>query len=75
MKDNMQGSEIWELNTQSFVVRIWCEEAGAGAPAVWRGHITHVSSGNRRHIDDLMQITAFVAGYLRDMGVDCPIQP
>ncbi|MCU0507058.1 MAG: hypothetical protein MUC34_01435 [Anaerolineae bacterium] len=67
MKDHAQRYDIWEWNTLSFVVRIWLEEPGGSA---WRGHITHVESGTRRYVDDFSQLNDFIAGYLREKGVD-----
>ena len=59
-----------EPDTQSFIVRVWveerAEEAGRG---VWRGHITHVPSGERRYLKNLGEIEDFIAPYLEAMGV------
>jgi len=56
--------------SHTFVVRIWLEEAaGATAPGLWRGHITHVLDEQRRYVQSLEEIDAFIAGYLREMGV------
>ena len=45
--------DLYELNTHSFVLRIWREDdqpaAGIGK---WRGHITHVQSGKRRYFQN-----------------------
>ncbi len=62
--------DLIEFNTHSFVVKIWREE-----PAVdhkqgrWRGHITHVPSGERRYLKSLNEIVAFMVPYLVSMGV------
>jgi hypothetical protein len=59
-----------ELDTLSFVITIWLEQsAGENGGTTWRGHITHVPSGERRYLDDLAEITAFIAPYLEAMGV------
>jgi hypothetical protein len=59
-----------ELHTHSFVVRIWLEEtAQATGRAVWRGHITHVPSGNRKYLSDLREIERFITPYLEEMGI------
>lgn len=59
-----------EIQTQSFIVRLWLEEdATAERAAVWRGHITHVPSGARRYVKSLQEISAFIAPYLKLMGV------
>jgi hypothetical protein len=66
-----EAVERSEFAPQSFVIKIWLEEAAAeGTRATWRGHITHVPSGQRRYIQDLEGISAFVAPYLRQMGVN-----
>jgi hypothetical protein len=59
-----------ELSPQSFIIKIWLEEAAEEAGrATWRGHITHVPSGERRYVQDLEKVTAFIAPYLEKMGV------
>jgi hypothetical protein len=62
--------EPYEPDTHSFVVKTWLEvtkeEAGQ---ARWRGHITHVVSGERRYLQSLAEITSFIEGYLVRMGV------
>lgn len=62
--------DLIEFNTHSFIVKIWLEEtAEETGQATWRGHITHVPSGERRYVQDLDEITAFIAPYLEQMGV------
>ena len=64
--------EPLEPRSHSFVVKVWLEETAQGAnPARWRGHITHVASGQRRYLQDLNSISAFIALYLAQMGVKC----
>jgi hypothetical protein len=59
-----------EATSQPFVVRIWLEEAAEdGRSARWRGHITHVPSGERRYLKELNDIVAFIVPYLEGMGV------
>lgn len=59
-----------EANTHSFVIRIWLEEqASRQGRARWRGHVTHVSSGARRHVERLSEISRFIGTYLEAMGV------
>ena len=53
-----------ESNTHAFVIRIWMEEGGGVEADTWRGHITHVLSGQRRYLKDLDSIKAFIAPYL-----------
>ncbi len=41
----MPTADVWELNTQSFLIRLWIEEpATETRKATWRGHITHIPS-------------------------------
>jgi hypothetical protein len=59
-----------ESGTLSFVIHIWLEETAKEAGrAMWRGHITHVPSGERQYVKDLDDIAGFVAPYLERMGV------
>ncbi|MFQ5856217.1 MAG: hypothetical protein ACE5LU_11295 [Anaerolineae bacterium] len=62
--------DLLESNTHSFIVKIWLEETVEEAgQATWRGHITHVPSGDRRYLKDLDDISNFVVPYLDRMGV------
>lgn len=65
----MDSSE--EPNAQSFIVKVWveekAEEAGRG---LWRGHITHVQSHQRRYLKSLGEIEDFIAPHLQEMGVN-----
>jgi hypothetical protein len=59
-----------EPDPQSFIVRIWLEETAEEAgQARWRGHITHVPSGERRYLKDLSDLCLFIAPYLESMKV------
>jgi len=63
--------DLPESNTHSFVIKVWLEETAEEAGrATWRGHITHVPSGERRYLKDLDDITAFIASYLKGMGIE-----
>lgn len=54
----------------SFVIRTWIEEPGNEARSTtWRGHITHVASGERSYFQDLHQILIFIRPYLEQQGV------
>lgn len=62
--------DLFEFNTHSFVVKIWREEpADDHQDGQWRGHITHVPSGERRYLKGLNGIAAFIMPYLASMGV------
>lgn len=59
-----------EANTHSFIVKVWLEEsADENGRVLWRGHITHVTSGERRYFRHLDQISDFIGPYLARMGV------
>ncbi len=59
-----------EPDTQSFIVRVWVEErAEEVGRGVWRGHITHVPSNERRYVKNLDEIGDFISPYLEAMGV------
>jgi hypothetical protein len=62
--------DSFEVSTHSFIVKIWLEETiEETGQARWRGHITHVPDHERRYIQDLDDIAAFIASYLQKMGV------
>ncbi len=59
-----------EFTAQSFIVRIWIEElAEEGGRGIWRGYITHVSSGRRSYLKNLDETGNFIAPYLEEMGI------
>ncbi len=49
------------LGTLSLIVRLWVEHAGADKPAVWRGQIEHVGSGETAYFDDVASMLTMVA--------------
>lgn len=56
--------------SQSFIVKIWIEETAAEAGRVlWRGHITHVPSGDRCYFQDFGAMLAFMKTRLQWLGV------
>jgi hypothetical protein len=58
-----------EAYVQSFIVRVWLEEAAEGGrTAIWRGCVTHVPSGEQCYITQLDEIPAFVALHLEGWG-------
>lgn len=57
--NNLPEETMW-----SFVIRIWLEDIMEDGQIVWRGHITHVSSNQRRHFDDLENMQQFVKSFL-----------
>lgn len=59
-----------ESESHSFVIRIWVEETVEKTGRVsWRGHITHVGDGKRRHFQNLDDLIEFIAEYLHSMGI------
>ena len=62
--------DLIEFNTHSFIVKIWLEEpAEEHRKGRWRGHITHVPSGERRYLKSLGGMLTFIVPYLVSMGV------
>jgi hypothetical protein len=58
-----------EANVQTFVLRIWLEDTQDDAGrTVWRGHITDVGNGERRYVQDLDGIVAFLVPRLELLG-------
>jgi hypothetical protein len=61
---NTMGTNGELEQRHSFVVTIWREETPAESPGRgWRGHITHVPSGERRYLRRLCEIVSFVTAY------------
>ena len=57
-----------EVQIHSFVLKFWLEEVDEETgQVVWRGHITHVASGERRYLKELNDIIGFIAPYLQRM--------
>ena len=60
-----------EDGTHSFIFKIWLEEhAEEGMDAIWRGLVTHVPSGARRHVKSLDEVITFIVPYIQKMGAD-----
>ncbi|MBI4671156.1 MAG: hypothetical protein HY741_05755 [Chloroflexi bacterium] len=63
-----------ESVSHSFVVKVWIEENPPEARHVlWRGHITHVTSRERRYFQNLDEVARFIAPYLVQMGIPLPL--
>lgn len=57
--------QLLEQHTHSFVLRIWREEAlVTNGEGVWRGHITHVMSGQHRYFQQISDVISFITPYL-----------
>jgi hypothetical protein len=66
-----ETKDLEESNTQSFIVKVWIEETiEESGEAKWRGHVTHVQSGKRQYLQNLDGVAAFIAPYLKNMGVN-----
>jgi hypothetical protein len=64
-----------EPGAQSFIVKVWVEDnSEAGSQGVFRGHITHVSSHERRYLKSLGEIEDFIGPHLEEMGVNLGIR-
>jgi hypothetical protein len=56
--------------SHSFIVKVWLEESLEEAgEAIWRGHVTHVPSQERRYLHTLDDIVDFIGPFLERMGV------
>jgi len=66
-KQRMFANEIMnEAKIVSFVVRVWREESTSEKrDAVWRGHITPISSGLRHYFTNINEIPVFIATHLK----------
>lgn len=63
-------SDLIEFNTHSFVIKIWLEVTPTEMRrSSWRGHITHIPSGERRYVTNLFCILTFIIRYLKSMGI------
>ena len=59
-----------ELDILSFIIKLRPEQTGReGSQRLLRGYITHVSSGERRYIKNVEDITDFIIPYLEKMQV------
>ena len=60
-----------ETEVQTFILKVWrAEEVEDIVRPAWQGQISHLPGGERRHVQDLEEITSFVASYLEQMGAD-----
>lgn len=66
--------DVFEIDTQSFIVKIWVDESTEPSDElIWCGQITHVLSGERFDLQSLDDIGAFMNLFLRE--ADRPGQP
>jgi len=65
------SEDLYENNTHPFVVKVWIEEPSTKTcRSTWRGHITHVPSGERRYMKKIGDASSFILPYLINMGVE-----
>lgn len=66
-RQNMDSLE--ETLAHTFITKLWVEEVAddSGLP-LWRGHITHVPSGQRYPVRELKDITSFIQAFLGDVN-------
>jgi hypothetical protein len=63
-------AETQELETQSFIVKIWPEDATSMVGAAqWRGSITRVPGGERLNVSDASRIPFVIAECLKQTQV------
>jgi hypothetical protein len=63
--------DTFESSTSSFIVKVWLEDPDdTNDSPFWRGHITHVPSNERVYVQNLEDISRFIASYLRGMGLE-----
>jgi hypothetical protein len=56
--------------SHTFIARFWLEPREIkGAKPIWRGVVEHVASGQRRYLEDLDEVKAFIAVHLKGTGV------
>jgi hypothetical protein len=56
--------------SHSFIARFWLEPREIkDAKPIWRGVVEHVASGQRRYLEDLDEVKAFITVHLQDTGI------
>ena len=55
--------------SHTFIARFWLEPREIkDAKPIWRGVVEHVASGQRRYLEDLDEVKAFIIVHLEDTG-------
>lgn len=63
------SAEQNEFGRHSFVIKIWLEEGkSSSGHEKWRGHITYVNTEERRYVERLAEIAAFIERHLVAAG-------
>jgi hypothetical protein len=56
--------------SHTFIARFWLEPREIkDAKPIWRGVVEHVASGQRRYLEDLDEVKAFIAVHLQDTEI------
>lgn len=63
-KPNVMTDGQNETNIHSFIVKIWVERNLGGEEPTWRGHITDVTTGERRYVKSLDEISYTFSQYI-----------
>ncbi len=50
------------------MIWLWSEDSDHAHSHLWRGHITHVPTGQQRYCQNLDEISDFISGYLDQMN-------
>jgi len=62
--------DLTESDVQSFIVKLWIEgTAEVEQRRLSHGYVTHVSSGERRYVKGLDEVTEFIVEHLEQSGV------
>ena len=57
-------------DSHTFIARFWLEKREIkDAKPIWRGVVEHVASGQRRYLQDLDEVKAFLAFHLQENGI------
>ena len=57
---DLDDSSSMAHDTHAFVVKLWKED-----PALWRGHVTHAYTGQRRYFQDLEKFLVLFRSFLQ----------
>ncbi len=73
-QDNEAQPLFIEPDTHSFIVKFWLDEQDPDDNnIVWRGHITHVATGQRKYYNNLREMNGFLIPHLQNMKIRIPI--
>ena len=60
-----------EATTRIFIVKFWLEEvANEEQPAIWRGQIKHVPTGQRHYFSNMKEFQHILQSYLQAIGIN-----